>query len=43
MVINSFDAQGGWDTYEVVPAPIVTVFHDAKHRSNVSVPFVGRE
>jgi len=42
VTINNFDQGGGWDTPEMMPAPTVTLFHDAQHPSSITLPFIGR-
>jgi len=39
VTINSFD-KGRWDSPEVLPAPTVTIYHDAQYSSSITVPFI---
>jgi putative CocE/NonD family hydrolase len=40
VAINNFDSGSGWDTPEIVPAPTVTLYHDAQHPSSITLPFI---
>jgi putative CocE/NonD family hydrolase len=39
IAINSFD-KGAWDSAEILPAPKVTIYHDAERPSFITLPFI---
>jgi putative CocE/NonD family hydrolase len=39
LTVAAFD-KGGWNTPQLTPAPTVSIFHDSKHQSFVSLPFI---
>ncbi len=40
VTINNFDRGAGWDTPESTPAPTVSIYHDARHLSSITLPFI---
>lgn len=42
ITINNFARGGDWDTPEITPAPTVSIYHDARHPSSLTLPFIVR-
>ena len=42
VTINNFDRGGDWDTPETAPAPTVSIYHDARYPSSITLPVIAR-
>jgi putative CocE/NonD family hydrolase len=42
VTINNYDNGSGWDTPRILPAPTVSLYHDARHPSSITLPFIAR-
>lgn len=42
LTINNFDKGGDWDTAQTAPPPTVSIYHDARHPSSITLPFISQ-